>query len=489
MAILKKWDAFFERADLTNADDAQIMLLDTTNPTPSEQNQRAPITQLLRSEKNLSDLVNASLARSALGLGNVDDTSDLDKPISTATQAVLNLKASISSLSAVAFDGSYAELAGLIPKAVADQIVFDASGDLGGTVGFPQVLAVGLSTAAAVHAATLAANSATDAATVNAIVKRDAAGNFAANNITATLLGNADTSTISGYAVYVYPDGVDTSAITNSAVTNAKLANMAANTAKANITGGAAAPTDVALADFKGWLGNTAAGANGVGNFALTGLISANTASFGGSSVALTGTNPAYNIGTKLSLGMATNAGAFFTNAVTNDICMRQNDSANAIRIGVDGSSAAEFNITNGLVALTCGMTFPTTGGTATAIDAYEESTLVTDLNGALSVNGQTVKIVRQNNSVWLELQAFSGPATATSVQSTVTSLPPRFRPLSDVFFTYGGTSGLGGEQILLGRVGSNGTVTWFGGAALNSPFTIALTCAARKTAIGPYRT
>jgi len=35
----------------------------------------------------------ANSARDALGLGNVDNTSDINKPISTATQAALNLKA------------------------------------------------------------------------------------------------------------------------------------------------------------------------------------------------------------------------------------------------------------------------------------------------------------------------------------------------------------------------------------------------------------
>jgi hypothetical protein len=46
---------------------------------------------------NLSDLNNVTTARTNLGLGNVDNTSDINKPIATATQAALNLKANLAS--------------------------------------------------------------------------------------------------------------------------------------------------------------------------------------------------------------------------------------------------------------------------------------------------------------------------------------------------------------------------------------------------------
>ena len=49
-------------------------------------------------KKGASDWENASLSKSDVGLGNVDNTSDLDKPISTATQTALNAKENASTV-------------------------------------------------------------------------------------------------------------------------------------------------------------------------------------------------------------------------------------------------------------------------------------------------------------------------------------------------------------------------------------------------------
>lgn len=51
---------------------------------------------VLMAALNLSDLGNPAVARGNLGLGNVNNTSDADKPVSTATQTALNGKANAS---------------------------------------------------------------------------------------------------------------------------------------------------------------------------------------------------------------------------------------------------------------------------------------------------------------------------------------------------------------------------------------------------------
>jgi hypothetical protein len=64
------------------------------------------------SYNDLSDKPTISTAtKASVGLGNVDNTSDVNKPVSSAQQGALDLKANISSLATVATSGSYLDLA------------------------------------------------------------------------------------------------------------------------------------------------------------------------------------------------------------------------------------------------------------------------------------------------------------------------------------------------------------------------------------------
>ena len=54
-------------------------------------------TGSLKAASNLSDLVDKAAARANLGLGSLNNTADADKPVSTATQTALDLKAPLAS--------------------------------------------------------------------------------------------------------------------------------------------------------------------------------------------------------------------------------------------------------------------------------------------------------------------------------------------------------------------------------------------------------
>lgn len=86
-----------------------------------------------------------ALNKAAVGLGDVDNTSDANKPISTATQTALNAKADTSSLSTVATSGNYNDLSNrptipTVSNATSSTPgVIQLTGDLGGTAASPTV--------------------------------------------------------------------------------------------------------------------------------------------------------------------------------------------------------------------------------------------------------------------------------------------------------------------------------------------------------------
>lgn len=83
--------------------DAKVLAQTIDNAVSGEVSANA----LVKSE-NLNDLPNKATARSNLGLGNVSNTSDANKPISTATQSALNAKlgASANAVSATKLNTS-----------------------------------------------------------------------------------------------------------------------------------------------------------------------------------------------------------------------------------------------------------------------------------------------------------------------------------------------------------------------------------------------
>lgn len=102
-AISTTTGALLNRANHTGTQPATTVAEDSTHrfATDAEKstwNAKQPALGYtpLAPANNLSDLSTPATARSNLGLGNVDNTSDLNKPISTATQAALNAKQSLN---------------------------------------------------------------------------------------------------------------------------------------------------------------------------------------------------------------------------------------------------------------------------------------------------------------------------------------------------------------------------------------------------------
>lgn len=91
---------------------------------------------------------------------------------------------------------------------------------------------------------------------------------------------------------------------------------------------------------------------------------------------------------------------------------------------------------TNGLCTIGQGLRLPTTGGTATTLNYYEEATVNTTTSGALSV-AVTLYITRVGRQVTISIPAVSGTASSTNkiIYVNNVTLPSRFHPNDDIVY------------------------------------------------------
>ena len=95
-------------------------------------------------------------------------------------------------------------------------------------------------------------------------------------------------------------------------------------------------------------------------------------------------------------------------------------------------SAVSSSNTMTNAVTLNGGLLLQTTGGTATNVNYYEETTMTTGTTGCLTLASQTLKLMRIGNWVHVTWPTMQGTTSGAATLVTDTAIPARYRPLAE---------------------------------------------------------
>jgi len=445
MALEKKFSEFFNRTDLTTNNAFQIVGCDLTNPSDAEQNQRSPITQILRSGRNLSDLVNVSTAVTNLGATSASTANALMRRdangvvnaaglnIDGATQPTLNIGATAAFNFGIAtgnnqfFSGTVNGDTCIRATNTARQLLFGVGS---GNAQF---------------------------AILNTVVQSNITHRFGYAgtnrmpflNGTSDLTGNAN-YTVNGTGALTIT-GLFTSAGANfTASVNITTTNQALNLGSSQAV--TVAKSSGISSFFNGTVANDGVlrvdntGARlfiGVGATTAQQIISntqiiTNVPVNSVANINVTATDQSYNLGSSqmVTLSKVTTLNSFFNTTVADDGVLRVDNTSARLFIGV-GATTAQQIISNTQVGFNVPIKLPTTGGTPAALDYYEQTTFDVQMSAPDGVTyTYNVLVSRIGKVVTLSIPFLNVVATANIFFDSTIPLPVRFRCASG-FETY----------------------------------------------------
>lgn len=223
-----------------------------------------------------------TLDKTDVGLGNVDNTSDANKPVSSATQTALNAKqatitggaTTIVSSDLTASRTLVSDASGKVSASgvtSATLAYLDASSSVQTQLNAKQATITGGATSITSTDLTASRALASDASGKVSVATTTLSELNFVNGVTSAIQTQLDNKQATGNYITALTGDVTASGpgsvagtIANDAVTNAKLANMASNTIKGNNTGGSADPSDLTVAQATAML-NAMVGDSGSG--------------------------------------------------------------------------------------------------------------------------------------------------------------------------------------------------------------------------------